>query len=595
MRARSLVSLGFVLALCSGIGAQTISQPPGTGGGGSGCTPPGVAGAILTDDGAGGCNDLASSGTGNAVRVTSPTIAGLTVTGSFTATGLVGNAALVNSATMVNGQVCTLGAACTVTAAATGVTIGSTTVSGGTDKRILFDNAGTLGEYTLSGSGTAVAMSVSPSFTTPTLGVAIGTSLALGGCTIGADTFCATGSGTFSGNIIAANFTGFANPSASLGLAVINGTATTAMRSDSAPALNQAIAPTWSGLHIFSVASASGTAAVDFTGTVFTGGGTTNTKPHVLIEPTGTASTNWANAGTEFGINTVAGFTGNLITAQVAATTIFNVSASGTVTYVGGAFSGVSAGLRYTASSSGTGTSAAYLATDNAGIFGLRNGNTIIGSPATANVRLGATDAASTVAQTLSVQNVVAGNANTAGSDFTIQSSLSNGSGTSDMLFKTTAAVAASGSQNSGITGLVIKGTNQEVRISQIATDAGKTDTTVCQDTTNHGLFSGSGTLGVCLGTSSARYKNDIGPMTRGLADLMTLQPKTFRYLPGYGDGGARLQGGFLAEDVTQTMPELVDLDDQGQPNALDWGALIPIMVRSIQDLQEQVTALKKG
>lgn len=42
-----------------------------------------------------------------------------------------------------------------------------------------------------------------------------------------------------------------ANPSASVGLSAVNGTATTFLRSDGAPALSQSIAPTWSGVHIF--------------------------------------------------------------------------------------------------------------------------------------------------------------------------------------------------------------------------------------------------------------------------------------------------------------------------------------------------------
>jgi len=42
-----------------------------------------------------------------------------------------------------------------------------------------------------------------------------------------------------------------ANPSASVGLAAVNGSAGTFLRSDGAPALSQAITPTWSGLHIF--------------------------------------------------------------------------------------------------------------------------------------------------------------------------------------------------------------------------------------------------------------------------------------------------------------------------------------------------------
>ena len=48
---------------------------------------------------------------------------------------------------------------------------------------------------------------------------------------------------------------GFANPSASLGLTAVNGSATTAMRSDGAPALSVSIAPTWTGAHTFNNAA----------------------------------------------------------------------------------------------------------------------------------------------------------------------------------------------------------------------------------------------------------------------------------------------------------------------------------------------------
>lgn len=47
---------------------------------------------------------------------------------------------------------------------------------------------------------------------------------------------------------------GLADPTASIGLTAVNGVATTAMRSDGAPALSQSIAPIWSGLHTFSLA-----------------------------------------------------------------------------------------------------------------------------------------------------------------------------------------------------------------------------------------------------------------------------------------------------------------------------------------------------
>lgn len=51
-----------------------------------------------------------------------------------------------------------------------GITIGTTTITSGTTTRILYDNAGVVGEYTITGTGTVVAMAISPSFTTPALG-----------------------------------------------------------------------------------------------------------------------------------------------------------------------------------------------------------------------------------------------------------------------------------------------------------------------------------------------------------------------------------------------------------------------------------------
>jgi hypothetical protein len=53
-----------------------------------------------------------------------------------------------------------------------------------------------------------------------------------------------------------------ANPSASAGLSAVNGSASTFMRSDGAPAISQSIAPTWTGIHTFTpTARGSGSAA----------------------------------------------------------------------------------------------------------------------------------------------------------------------------------------------------------------------------------------------------------------------------------------------------------------------------------------------
>lgn len=67
------------------------------------------------------------------------------------------------------------------TPSASGLVVGTTTITGGTTTRILYDNAGVLGEYTLTGTGTVVVMATSPVLTTPTIGVAAVTSLTYSG------------------------------------------------------------------------------------------------------------------------------------------------------------------------------------------------------------------------------------------------------------------------------------------------------------------------------------------------------------------------------------------------------------------------------
>jgi hypothetical protein len=56
------------------------------------------------------------------------------------------------------------------------ITIGTTTVTSGTSTRILYNNAGLVGEYVISGTG-SVAMTNSPTLVTPVIGAATGTSL----------------------------------------------------------------------------------------------------------------------------------------------------------------------------------------------------------------------------------------------------------------------------------------------------------------------------------------------------------------------------------------------------------------------------------
>jgi hypothetical protein len=90
---------------------------------------------------------------------------------------------------------------------------------------------------------------------------------------------------------------------------------------------------TTSGRFINSYNATASSPAKAFTGTWFTGGTGTTTKPQVLIEPTGATSTAWSTSGTGLGINAASGFAGRLLDLQRNGTSYFRVSDSGFSTF----------------------------------------------------------------------------------------------------------------------------------------------------------------------------------------------------------------------------------------------------------------------
>ena len=82
--------------------------------------------------------------------------------GQFGTGGQIGYVTLAGSLSLSSGVLTGTGI--------TGLTVGTTAIASGTTTRILYDNAGVLGEYTITGSGTVVAMQTSPSFVTSVIG-----------------------------------------------------------------------------------------------------------------------------------------------------------------------------------------------------------------------------------------------------------------------------------------------------------------------------------------------------------------------------------------------------------------------------------------
>ena len=197
----------------------------------------------------------------------------------------------------------------------------------------------------------------------------------------------------------------------------------------------QNLANTFSLAQVFSANGALSAPAVSFTGTPITGGTSTTTKPLVLIETAGATSTGWATGGTMLGVNALSGFAGRLQEWQVNGTSQVYLTAAG---------SAVLAGVINLSSSGGQ----YQIASD-----------TFLSRKAAANWQLGAADAASPVAQTLSVQSVVAGTSNTAGANTLVKASASTGNATGGSYsIQVTPAGSSGTAQNAFVTALTIAG-----------------------------------------------------------------------------------------------------------------------------------------
>lgn len=375
-----------------------------------------------------------------------------------------------------------------------------------------------------------------------------------------------------------------ANPSASVGLSAVNGSATTFLRSDGAPALSLSIAPTWTGVHTWSPSA-------NTTPLVMSGFSLTGSNTQSMISLAGTGNTSGAADLIKLALSNTSCNSCNLINLYGGAsgtTSEFKVDAFGNMTA-----NSLLLATNFKSDNNFTDLTNsmcwAISSTSNAGgtpdVFWCRKG--------VGNWQMGKADAAAPVAQILSTQSVVAGTADTAGVNTTLVGSLSTGSGASgDYIIKTGGTGAASTVQNSAVAALTIKGATQVVQVNAIASDATHTDATVCEDTTTHGLYAGSGTLGVCLGTSSLRYKHGVRDLGVGLDQVMALRPIRYYLNADHGDPSHLLYG-FAAEQMQPVLPDLVGLDAQGQANTADYLGLVPVLVHAVQEQQAEIAELR--
>jgi hypothetical protein len=85
--------------------------------------------------------------------------------------------------------------------------------------------------------------------------------------------------------------------------------------------------------------------------------------------------------------------------------------------------------------------------------------------------------------------------------------------------------------------------------------------------------------------TSSLKYKKNVANATHGLTDLLKLRSVTYE---GKADGDAgKTFGGLIAEEVHDAgLTEFVQYAEDGSPDALAYGNMVALCVKSIQELK---------
>jgi hypothetical protein len=99
-------------------------------------------------------------------------------------------------------------------------------------------------------------------------------------------------------------------------------------------------------------------------------------------------------------------------------------------------------------------------------------------------------------------------------------------------------------------------------------------------------LIDASGQLGTI--SSSRRHKQEIQAMADASDRLLQLRPVRFHYTDADGSGERPVQYGLIAEEVAEVFPELVFLDEAGQPETVGYHLLPTLLLNELQKEHEQ-------
>ena len=114
---------------------------------------------------------------------------------------------------------------------------------------------------------------------------------------------------------------------------------------------------------------------------------------------------------------------------------------------------------------------------------------------------------------------------------------------------------------------------------------------------TQVGFINTNGSSTTYSTSSDYRLKENVVAMTNATTRLKQLQPKQFNFI---ADDTNTLVDGFLAHEVSAIVPEAisgakdaVDSDNNPEYQGIDQSKLVPLLVKTIQELEARITALE--
>ena len=148
---------------------------------------------------------------------------------------------------------------------------------------------------------------------------------------------------------------------------------------------------------------------------------------------------------------------------------------------------------------------------------------------------------------------------------------------------------SGSGSNNGTVNACLSGSTNTSSSYNLYSTGAGAFRFYVGMDGTIHATSTSITAI------SDASLKTNIKPLETGLAEINRLQPRRFDWLDQTVNEGTNIAG-FISQEVQEVLPDLTPnfkYNETETKLGLKMGDMIPTMVKAIQELSAQVTALQ--